>query len=237
MRCIIIEDEIPAQKVLQHYISRIANVTLLGTFQSALDANAFLSKNEIDLIFLDINLPDISGVNYIKTLTNPPIVIMTTAYHEYAVESFELDAVLDYIIKPFSFARFLKAINRAETNFTSSSKTPTVFSSKTTENKNDTIFLNIDKTLHKLKIDEILYIESDKNYVTVVTQNSKLVYLDSLKNWLLKLPETDFVQVHKSYIINCSTIEKIAGNTLFIQQTKIPIGRTYKLAFLKKLNL
>jgi len=232
MTCIIIEDEIPAQRILQNYISKIPDLEIAGSYQSALEANGMLQNTIVDLIFLDMNLPDISGIHYIKTLSNPPAIIMTTAYHEHAVESFELDTICDYIVKPFSFERFLKAVNKTK-------KRSVEHKMITSEEKqgSETIFLNIDKTLHKIAISDIIYIESDKNYVTVITTAGKYSYLDSLKNWLVKLPENQFIQVHKSYIINYKAIEKINGNLVYVGKQKIPVGRLYKPLLLKKLNL
>lgn len=232
MRCIIIEDEIPAQRILQNYISKIPDLELAGSFQSALQANSSLKKNQIDVVFLDINLPDISGIQYMKTLSNPPAIIMTTAYHEHAVESFELDTICDYLVKPYSFERFLKAVNKLKKNESTYSE-----NIGRNEKFREYIFLNIDKALHKINIYDILYIESDKNYVTVVTKTGKFSYLDSLKNWVSKLPETHFVQVHKSYIINQRKIDKIAGNRVFVKGEKIPVGRVYKSVLLERLRL
>lgn len=232
MRCLIIEDEIPAQRILQSYISKIPDLELVGSFQSALQANSSLRQNQIDMVFLDINLPDISGIQYIKTLPDPPAIIMTTAYHEHAVESFELDTICDYLVKPYSFERFLKAVNKFKKN-----GSPFAKNSRENEKSRDYIFLNIDKTLRKVNIYDILYIESDKNYVTIVTETAKFSYLDSLKNWISKLPESHFVQIHKSYIVNHKKIEKIVGNTLFIRGRKMPIGRVYRSSLLNRLRL
>lgn len=232
MRCVIIEDEIPAQRILRNYIAKLPQLELVGSFQSALEANSVLLGESIDVVFLDINLPDISGIQYIKTLANPPAVIMTTAYHEHAVESFELDTIRDYLVKPFSFERFLKAINKTRKNVSIAGAPP-----EEDKGRAESIFLNIDKTLHKICIKDILYIESDKNYVTITSKTGKFSYLDSLKNWMLKLPQENFVQVHKSYIINHGEIDKIVGNRVFVGQQKIPIGRVYKTSLLKKLQL
>lgn len=232
MKCLIIEDELPAQRILRNYISKIPDLELVGCYQSALEANSLLQDTILDIVFLDINLPDISGIQYIKTLSRPPSIIMTTAYHEHAVESFELETICDYLVKPFSFERFLKAVNKAKKNEESD-----LVSTKKNKMPSESIFLNVDKTLHKIDIYDILFIESDKNYVTLVTKNGKLSYLDSLKNWIEKLPGSHFVQVHKSYIINYSEIEKISGNMVFVGGGKIRIGRVYKSKLLKKLNL
>ena len=114
MNCVIIEDEIPAQNLLKHYVSKTPNLELLATFKAAIEAYSFLKSNTVDIVFLDINLPDMSGIDFIKTVKNPPAIIMTTAYHEYAVESFELQTIVDYLVKPFAFDRFFKAVNKAK---------------------------------------------------------------------------------------------------------------------------
>lgn len=229
MTCIIIEDEIPAQRILKNYISKIPNLEIIETFKAAIEANSFLNSESVDVVFLDINLPDMSGLDFIKTIKNPPAIIMTTAYSEYAVNSFELETIVDYLVKPFSFDRFLKAINKAK------ERVGTLKTSS--EDNEETIFLNVDKTLHKIVLNKILYIESERNYITVVTENQRLSYIDSLKNWNAKLSENQFIQVHKSFIINGSYVNKISGNTIFIKDNKIPIGRTYKQELLSKLGI
>ena len=231
MTCIIIEDEIPAQKILKNYLDKLPNMKLMGVFKAAIEANSFLNNSEVDLIFLDINLPDLSGLDFIKTVKNPPLIIVTTAYPDYAVESFELDTIVDYLVKPIPFERFLKAVNKAK-------RTKQVDRNSSSEDEQQTaLFLNVDKTLHKIILEDILFIESDRNYITVVTNSKKLTYIESLKNWKEKLDEDQFVQVHKSFIVNRKRLDKIAGNILHIGEQRIPIGRTYKQALLQKLNI
>ncbi|MFD2822766.1 LytR/AlgR family response regulator transcription factor [Lacinutrix iliipiscaria] len=230
MTCIIIEDEIPAQKIIKNYVSKLPNVELLGTFNAAIEANSFLNHTTVDVVFLDINLPDISGIDFIKTIKNPPAIVMTTAYPDYAVRSFELATIVDYLVKPFSFDRFLKAINKAKTRIEKPA-------SSTENNTQEILFLNVDKTLHKIVLSDILYLESDRNYITVATKNQKLSYIDSLKNWMAKLDETQFIQVHKSYIVNRRFVDKISGNEIYVQENRIPIGRTYKQELLSILNI
>ncbi|MCH2033724.1 MAG: LytTR family DNA-binding domain-containing protein [Tenacibaculum sp.] len=225
MNCIILEDEIPAQNLLKIFINKVPDLNLVKTFQTAVQANEFLKENTVDFLFLDINLPDILGIDFIKTVKNPPQVIITTAYPNYAVESFELDTIVDYLVKPFSFDRFLKSIQKVEQKMHR-------LETKATHNY---IFLNIDKTLHKVTLEDILFIESDRNYLTFVTPNKKYVFIDSLKNWNSKLTD-NFVQIHKSYIVNLNHIDRISGNEVNIDSQKIPIGRTFKSEFTKKFN-
>ncbi len=224
MTCIIIEDELPAQNLLKNFINKVPDVNIIATFQTALDANLFIKDNSVDFLFLDINLPDILGIDFIKTIKNPPQIIITTAYPNYAVDSFELATIVDYLVKPFSFDRFLKSIHKVEHIINRQEIKP-----------NNHIFLNIDKTLHKILLSDVLYIESDRNYLTFVTKNKKYVFIDSLKNWNSKLTD-DFIQVHKSFIVNVSHIDKIAGNEISMSEIKIPIGRTFKSNFMKKFN-
>lgn len=227
MNCIIIEDEIPAQKILKNYIGKIPNLTLIETFKAAIEANSFLNTQTVDVVFLDINLPDISGIDFIKTIKNPPAVIMTTAYPDYAVSSFELDTIVDYLVKPFSFDRFLKAVNKLKA----------LENIVELDTESETLFLNVDKTHHKIILNDILFLESDRNYVTVVTKTQKFSYVDSLKNWLLKLPVNQFVQVHKSYIVNSKCVDKITGNEAYVHGNRIPIGRTFKQELLIQLKI
>lgn len=230
MTCIIIEDEIPAQNILRNFLGKLPNIEIKGVFKAAIEANSFLNSEIVDVMFLDINLPDISGMDFIKTIKNPPAVIMTTAYPDYAVSSFELDTIVDYLVKPFSFDRFIKAINKARDRVGKPE-------SNDQEQKKETIFLNVDKTLHKIVLSDILYLESDRNYITVVTKTQKLSYIDSLKNWVEKLPEQQFIQIHKSFIINSGCVDKISGNELYVNTNRLPIGRTYKQELLKRLNI
>jgi DNA-binding LytR/AlgR family response regulator len=229
MMCIIIEDEIPAQSILKRYIDKIPDLNLLGTFKAAIEANSFLNNSQIDIVFLDINLPGISGIDFIKTIKHPPNIIITTAYPDYAVSSFELETIIDYLVKPFSFDRFLKAINKL--------KNQNQNLESGLESNQETMFLNVDKTMHKIVLNDILYIESNRNYITVTTTSQKLSYIESLKNWREKLSENNFIQVHKSFIINSRFVSKLSGNEIYINNTRIPIGRTYKQLLLKKLNI
>lgn len=224
MKCIIIEDELPAQNIIKAFLKKIPDVELLATFQTAVEANEFFKSQTADVVFLDINLPDIFGIDFIKTLKNPPKIIMTTAYPDYAVESFELETIVDYLVKPFSFDRFLKAIKKTENHF-----------KKINSDEKKAVFLNVDKTLYKVHLNEILYLVSDRNYTTIVTQHKKYVLIEALKNWAITLPE-NFIQVHKSYIVNMHKVEKLSGNLVYINDTKIPVGRTFKAAFLQKIN-
>ncbi|WP_437823561.1 LytR/AlgR family response regulator transcription factor [Tenacibaculum mesophilum] len=226
MKCIIIEDELPAQAILKKYIGKIPDTEIVHAFQTAIQANEFLKNNTVDVIFLDINLPDISGLDFIKTVKNPPKIVIITAYPDYAVNSFELETIVDYLVKPFSFDRFLKAISKVESQ---------LLKSKTSEK--EATYLNIDKIIHKVYLADILYLESDRNYVHFITSSKKLTIIDSLKNWNETLNSNKFVQIHKSYIVNLEKIEKYTGTFLYVENIKIPIGRTYKNNLLTLLKI
>ena len=228
MNCIIIEDEIPAQKVLENHVNKIPNLKVDGVFNAAIKANQFLSNNTTDLIFLDINLPDISGMDFISALKDPPLVIITTAYPDYALNSFELDTIVDYLVKPIPFERFYKAITKANRLLQKEEKP---------DKEEDVIYLNVDKTHHKIVLNNILFIESDRNYITIVTTEKKLTFIDTLKNWAKRLDEDQFTKVHKSFLINIKNVDKLSGNELFVKGYKVPIGRTFKQDLLKKLNI
>lgn len=219
-KCIIIEDEPLAQNVLKKYISDHPSLELVEIYNDALQAQTILSKQSIPLIFLDINLPKLSGINFIKTLSQPPLVIFTTAYPEYAVEGFELNAV-DYLLKPFSFERFLKAVNRALEKLNAGNN-------KVTEEKSLHIFLKSDKKIHKVDLQSIQYIEAIGDYMKVVTDTGQLIVNETMKKLQDDLPVNYFIRVHKSFIISRNKIRFIEGNYIQLGDKSIPIGATYR---------
>lgn len=219
-KCIIIEDEPLAQNVLKKYISDHPSLELVEIYNDALQAQTILSKQSIPLIFLDINLPKLSGINFIKTLSQPPLVIFTTAYPEYAVEGFELNAV-DYLLKPFSFERFLKAVNRALEKLNAGNN-------KVTEEKSLHIFLKSDKKIHKVDLQSIQYIEAIGDYMKVVTDSGQLIVNETMKKLQDDLPVNYFIRVHKSFIISRNKIRFIEGNYIQLGDKSIPIGATYR---------
>jgi DNA-binding LytR/AlgR family response regulator len=225
LACIIIEDQPPAQRILKKYISNSDNLILKETFSNPLEAKTYLQKEKIDLIFLDIHLPKMSGLEFLKSVENHPKVILTTAYGEYALESYEYN-VIDYLLKPFSYERFLKSIQKVNG----------------LDNKNEFLKNNNSNILYiktgyeVLKIDsnEIYYIKSDGDYTEIFTETKKILTSDSLKNWLEKL-KSNFCQVHKSYIINENHFNKLLKNQLYLNNDiVIPIGRAYKKNFVTK---
>ncbi len=224
--CIIIEDQAPAQRILQKYIKDIGTLDLKGTFSDAIDAIAFLQHNTVDLIFLDIHLPKISGMDFLKTLQHAPQVILTTAFSDYALESYEYN-VVDYLLKPYSFQRFIQAISKSISLMKPNAE---VVQEKTLVDE-DHFFIKTGHDLVKVNTGEILYFTSDEDYVKIVTQHKSYLSSDSLKTWLSKLTSV-FCQVHKSYIINTKHIEKISGNQIYLTNGAcVPIGRAYKEYF------
>ncbi|MCA0131787.1 LytR/AlgR family response regulator transcription factor [Winogradskyella alexanderae] len=222
--CIIVDDEISSQKVLQHFISEVNRLTLKATCNNASEAFKFLQLNEqVDLIFLDINMPKQSGIEFYKGLTNPPKVIFTTAYPQYAVDGFEVNAI-DYLLKPFSFERFLTAINK------------TINLLYLDEEKKDFIILKENKALHKVLFEDILYLEAFGDYVKVHTKTATIVTHSTFSNLLDSLPEY-FLRVHKSFSINLNKMTHLSGNQITIESHIIPVGQTYKQTVLNALNL
>jgi DNA-binding LytR/AlgR family response regulator len=219
-KCIIVEDEPLAQNVLKKYIGEHPTLELIAVCNDALEAQSILTQQNIDLIFLDINLPKLSGINFIKTLLRPPLVIFTTAYPEFAVEGFELNAV-DYLLKPFSFERFLKAVNKVfeKLNTTNQSNDG---------NKAPFIFLKADKKIHKVDLDSIHFIEAIGDYMKVVTDTGQLIINETMKKLQEELPVKSFIRVHKSFIISRNKIKFIEGNYVQIADKSIPIGATYR---------
>lgn len=223
IQCLILEDEKPAQKVLISYIEKTPFLECLGIYETGLNIPA-IELQKADVLFLDIQLPELNGLSFLKTISNPPKVIVTTAFPNYAMEAFE-EAVVDYLLKPFSYERFFKAVTRVRND--------AVYQNKEID-KN--IFLYSDKTLYKINVDDVLFLKAEVDYVTVVTKEKNYLILDSLRNWNEKLQSFKFIQVHRSYVINIDKITKVYGNQVFIGAIAIPIGKTYKDDFLKEIK-
>lgn len=219
-KCLIIEDEPLAQNVLKKYIGDHPSMELVAICNDALEAQSILMQQTVHLLFLDINLPKLSGINFIKTLIRPPLIIFTTAYPEFAVEGFELNAV-DYLLKPFSFERFLKAVNKVI------EKLNTTVQNNTAES-NSFIFLKADKKNHKIDLESIHYIEAIGDYMKVVTDTGQLIINETMKKLQEELPERSFIRVHKSFIISRDRIKYIEGNYVQLEERSIPIGATYR---------
>ncbi len=224
IKCIIIDDEPLAIKVIENHLSEFQNFEIINTFKSPIEALPLLEKGEIDALFLDINMPRINGLEFAKTLNSKTNVIITTAYREYALESYDIN-VLDYLVKPIPFNRFLKTINKI---------TQQVFLQKGKLQKKEEnssaesfIFLKVDKKLIKIKFKDILYIESLRDYIKVFTTTGNCLVHKSLTSMTEMLPQNNFIRIHRSYTIAIDKVKSVEGNLVEIATTRIPIGRKY----------
>ncbi|CAA6822339.1 MAG: Two-component system response regulator [uncultured Aureispira sp.] len=231
MNVIIVDDEPLAQEVLETYVSKFPALNLIAKCSNAVEAFDVLNKNNIDLMFLDIQMPQISGIDFLKTLPNPPQVILTTAYSEYAMDGYELN-VVDYLLKPISLDRFAKAVNKAVAKELQENEPSLPASTETA----DYIFVKADKKLIKIRFDQINYIEGLKDYVILHTPNGRVVTLQTMKSLEIKLPSDIFMRVHRSFIVNLANISIIEGNTVQIEKKIIPIGKNYKDVLLTIIN-
>jgi len=221
LNCVIIDDEPIARKLLQEYIEETDFLTLVGTAENPLKATGLISKLDVDLIFLDINMPKMNGLDFLRSANNLPMIIMTTAYGQYALDGFEM-AVIDYLVKPFSLERFLKASQKAL-------ELKRLKQKKSTPEKTEPgyFYVKCDGKIEKVLYDELVYIEAMANYVTLYTTNNKLVVYLTIKGILERLPPEKFLQVHKSYIVNIDGVKTIEGNMLHLGITKITIGLSF----------
>ncbi|MCP4724243.1 MAG: response regulator transcription factor [bacterium] len=224
LRCLIVDDEPLAQQVIEKYISSLDNLELVRKCNNALEAMAALQSEQVDLVFLDIKMPELSGIDFLKTLVHKPAVILTTAYSEYALEGYE-HSVTDYLLKPISFERFLKAVNRVF------ELTRPAHTAEPVDNKrlhDDYIFVKADKAIRKVKFSDILYIEGAGNYIKLITGTDSVLVQDTMTGIEKQLPEDNFIRVHKSFIISIRNIDQIEGNIIRIGKRSIPIGKYYK---------
>lgn len=223
--CIIVEDQPPAQRILKSFIEDVKSLELVGTFGEPTAVLDFLKTNSVDLIFLDIHLPKMSGIDLLRIIPNSPHVILTTAFPDYALESYELN-VVDYLLKPFSFQRFVQAV--AKVPFSRDSKDSNSEEESTEGLKNE-VFIKTGYDYTKIVISEIEYIKSDADYTEIVIDGKKKISSEPLRHWQELLDLNSFVRIHKSYIVNTSKILKVSGNRVYLENDDIlPIGRAYK---------
>ena len=227
IKCLIVDDEPPARELLQRHIQELEGFQVLDMFDNALSAFSFLQSNQVDLMFLDIQMPRMNGIELLKSLRFPPKVIMTTAFRDYAVEGFELD-ILDYLLKPISPDRFLKAISKFhfyhEINRPKSHEKPTI--------EDAYLFLKVDRDQVKVFLKDILFIEGLKDYIRVHTTGKVLIAYERLGYMEEKLPEGKFIRIHKSFIVSVDKIIHFNNEKVQLGQQSLPIGRVYKQAFL-----
>lgn len=234
MNVIIVDDEPLALEILETYIGATPELNLVARCGNAIEAFEALNTNQVDLMFLDIQMPQITGIDFLKTLAHPPKVIFTTAYPNFALEGYELNAV-DYLLKPISLERFQRAVQKAQQRHLSEKNTgtlaPVAPETETPVKENtdvDFIFVKADKKLIKLKFNEIRFIEGLKDYVILHTPNGRIVTLQTMKSLEDKLPSDQFMRVHRSYIVNLGHIEVMESNALVIEKKTVPIGKNYK---------
>ena len=229
INALIVDDEPLAQNVIQQYAKKIPDLFIAGTCNDAICANKLLQETNVDIIFLDINMPKLSGISFLKNLDNPPLAIFTTAYSEYALEGFELNAV-DYLKKPFSFERFCKAYFRAEELILLKQKK---YVPENNELQSDFLFVKSDKKTIKVKFSDIFFIEGLGDYIKINLSDKKIVTNLSMKKISELLPENQFYRIHKSYIISTEKIETVEGNMVKINNIKLPIGNSYRQDFIQ----
>jgi two-component system, LytTR family, response regulator len=234
INCLIVDDEPPARDVLRRYVEELPILKLCGECGNAIQALGFLQQQTIDLLFLDIRMPQLSGIDFLKTLKHPPKIIFTTAYSEYALEGYELD-VVDYLMKPVRFDRFLKAINKA---FPANGLRQSVSEPSFQDEKSlgAFVYFRADRKMVKILLNDILYIESMKDYVKVFTNANTIVTKQSISSVETMLPEKKFVRTHRSYIVSIDKIKSFTNEVLEVDKTEIPIGKIYRNNVLRLLE-
>ena len=217
-RCLIIDDEQTARNILKKYIADVPNMELMGAFRNGLEALAYLQDNEVDLLFLDIEMPRLSGLDFARIMDNKVRIIFTTAHRDFALEGFELNAA-DYLLKPFSFERFLKAVHKL-------TATAPVHSAENTSARY--IYVKADRKMVRIKFNELLYIEGMSNYIRMFTSSDNWIVYDKLSEMVGKLPAPQFLRVHKSYIVNMDQVKAYTTNFLEVGEERIPVSGTYR---------
>lgn len=230
IKCIVIDDERLAREYIKRYIAKIPQLELVGDFNSPLKAMEIIKNQQIDLLFLDIQMPDITGVEFMKSLQNKPEVVFTTAYQEYAIEGFNLSAV-DYLLKPFSFERFFQAVNKVidklENKNTPDDNLSAELTSQATVSETY-LSIRADRKYYKINFEDIIYIEGQKAYVSFYTNKKRITALASLKDLEESLPGEQFIRIHKSYIVSIKEISALEGNMVEVGEQKLPVGKSYK---------
>lgn len=234
LKCAIIDDEFLARKYLKDYVGKLPMLELVGDFNSPLKAMEVIKSGGVDLLFLDIQMPDITGIEFLKTMDRAPHVILTTAYEEYALEGYELN-VVDYLLKPFSFERFLKAVNKVqeleEKNQKIQSGSPELSDvNQKPQLKEDHLIIRADRKLYKINYEDLIYIEGQKAYVTFHTKKKNITALASLRELEEQLPSSHFLRIHKSYIVSIHKMDSLEGNQVEIGGQRLPVSRSYKPA-------
>ena len=232
IKCIIVDDEPMARDVIRRYIQKIPTFKLLAEFGNAIDATLFLQGQAVDMIFLDIKMPQMSGTEFVRSLRSVPKIIFTTAHKEYAFEGFELD-VVDYLLKPIRFDRFLKAVNKAFPQKQQEMETHGSVINEESKPATSFIYLRVDRKMIRVLLDHILYIESDKDYVKVFTEKGFLITRQTIASVEAMLSEDQFIRIHRSYIVSLNKLKSFTAETVEIGNKELPIGKIYKNNFMK----
>lgn len=230
-RCIVVDDEPMARDVLRRYIEKLPLLQLAGEYSNAIDALLFLQNSSVDLIFLDIRMPELLGTEFVKSLHNPPKIIFTTAFKEYALDGFELDAV-DYLLKPIRFERFLKAVNKA---FPGRGDHTAMLEDAASEQKNsdDFFYIRVERKLVKIILKDLLYIESDRDYVKIYTTDRIYVTRQTISSIEAMLDDKEFIRIHRSFMISLSKIRSFNNESVEIGSEELPIGKLYRNHFMR----
>jgi len=235
--CLIVDDEALALRLMEDYVLKIPQLEIVGKCSNALSALQILNARQIDILFLDIQMPDLTGIELIKIVKNKPAIILTTAYSEHALEGYRLD-ITDYLLKPIPFERFVQAANKAIEWCNFKNFNPALpAQNNTTQNLPDHFFVKSDYKQVKIFFSDILYIEGLREYVSIFTSEKRIITLETLKNMELLLAEQNFIRIHKSYIINKGKVNAINGNMVELGKQKIPIGKSYKAEVLQLLKI
>jgi DNA-binding LytR/AlgR family response regulator len=232
VKCIIVDDEPLARDVIRRYIQKVPTLVLLGEFGNAIEATIFLQENTVDVIFLDIRMPQLNGTDFVRSLRNVPKIIFTTAHKEYAHEGFELD-VTDYLLKPIRFDRFLRAVNKAFPQRPADNLVIHPVIAEESRLALSFIYLRVERKMIKVFLDDILYIESDKDYVKVFTDKSYILTRQTIASVEAMLSESLFTRIHRSYIISLNKIKSFTADTVEIGDKELPVGKLYRNSFLK----
>jgi len=233
VNCLIADDEPIAREIIQNYCAHLPNLKVVASCSNALEAKAAMQQQTVDILFLDINMPVLDGISFLKTIQHKPQVIFTTAYKEYALNAFDLAAV-DYLLKPFSLERFIVAVDKALERI---NKPSAVIQYQSEEKAESDLFIKTDSKIYRLACKDIIYAEANGNYTKIVTKQQTLTAGITFTSFEQQLPSSIFIRVHRSFIINKSFISHIEGNRVFVNAIEIPIGHNYKEVFLKELGI
>lgn len=237
MKCIIIDDEAAARAIVAQLCSKIPTLDIIEVFENAIDAIKFLNQQDIDLVFLDIHMPGFSGVDFVQTLKNPPKIVMTTSDTEFAIAAYEYEAIVDYLVKPITQERFEKCIQKVKNTIVVPRQRTTNTTEDQSKSNGEDLYINIDRRLIKLKLEDISVVEAKGDYIEIKTTKEEYRVHTTLKKIKEKLPDNTFLQIHRSYVINFTKIIDIEDNSVLIEKNVIPISRSNRPELMRRLNL